>query len=37
MFAGIPAKCRLQGVDRIYSYKEEAIYDQQFNYIRYKL
>ncbi len=37
LFAGIPATCKAVGIDRIYDSQEEARYDKQFNYIRYKL
>ena len=37
IFAGMPAVCKKQHVQRIFSYDEEAALDKVYNYIRYKL
>ena len=37
LFAGAPAKCKVTGIERMYTSKEEAYYDEIFNYKRYML
>lgn len=37
IFAGMPAVCKKQQVQRIFSYDEEAVLDKVYNYRKYKL